>query len=165
MVATLPSAAWKACHLRDSSGAASSLSPPLAPTPHAAASETFSAFSLRMTGGKIENNGGAPISWSGRLTVTFLHSSDPDLCSAFCDRQEQALECRQSCANQNSLPFGFPQKAFSLLQKASAFLKPQLVGKSSEPQKCTGRRRVSSHEQSIGNLQESICISIETTIY
>lgn len=45
----------------------------------------------------------------------------------------QASECRQSCASRNTVPFGFPHKAFSLLQKASAFLKPQPILRSSEP--------------------------------
>ena len=166
MLATLPSAAWKACHLRGSSGAASSPSPTSGS--HSSGCCFWNLQCIFTEDDRRKDWGRrwcTPVSWSGRIAVTFLHSSDPDSCSAFCDRQEQALECRQSCANQNSLPFGFPLKAFSLLQKASAFLKPQLVGKSSEPQKCTGRRRVSSHEQSIGNLQEPICISIETTIY
>ena len=59
---------WPHCHQQHgklaTSGAAQELHllhpPPLAPTPQAAASETFSAFSLRMTGVKIEDNGGAP---------------------------------------------------------------------------------------------------------
>ena len=59
---------WPHCHQQHgklaTSGAAQELHllhpPPLAPTPQAAASETFSAFSLRMTGGKTEDDGGAP---------------------------------------------------------------------------------------------------------
>ena len=54
---------WPHCHQQHgklaTSGAAQELPllhpPPLAPTPQAAASETFSAFSLRMTGGKTDN--------------------------------------------------------------------------------------------------------------
>ena len=48
----------------------------------------------------------------------------------------QASECRRSCASRNTVPFGFPRKAFSFLQTASAFLKPQPVLRSSEPQSC-----------------------------